>query len=86
MERRRPRQPDQSRAFPPLTSNTLVKCLKEHLAAKQDGATSSALRLVDRGTIAQLVAGIVVHRDRLVVRFKPDHTDETSERLDDQCS
>src|SRR3982074_1625099 len=64
--------------------DTVLKSLKAHLAAKQDGATSSALRLVDRGTIAQLVAGIVVHRDRLVIQFKSDHTDETSERLDDQ--
>src|SRR3979411_2025407 len=50
--------------------DTVLKSLKAHLAAKQDGATSSALRLVDRGTIAQLVAGIVVHRDRLVIQFK----------------
>ena len=64
--------------------DTILKSLKAHLAAKQDGTTFSALRLVDRGTIAQLVAGIVVHKERLVVRFKSDHTDETSERLDDQ--
>jgi site-specific DNA recombinase len=50
--------------------DTIVNSLKAHLAAKQDGATSSALRLVDRGTIAELVAGIVVHRDRLVIQFK----------------
>src|SRR6202011_4191667 len=31
----------------------------------------------------QLVAGIVVHKDRLVVRFKSDHADETSDRADD---
>jgi site-specific DNA recombinase len=63
---------------------TIVKALKEHLAAKQDGATSSALRLVDRANIAQLVYRIVVHKDSLVVRFKSDDTDEASDRPDDQ--
>jgi hypothetical protein len=47
----------------------VVKFLKEHLVAKQNGSTSSALRLVDRGTIAQLVDRIVVHKDSLVVRL-----------------
>src|SRR5258706_358197 len=64
--------------------DTIVKSLKAHLATKQDRSTSSALRLVDRGTIAQLVAGIVVHRDRLVVRLKSDGVDEASDSPDDQ--
>jgi site-specific DNA recombinase len=64
--------------------DTVVKSLKAHFAAKQDGSTSRALHLVDRGTIAQLVAEIVVHKDRLVVRFKSDHTDEASADPDDQ--
>jgi DNA invertase Pin-like site-specific DNA recombinase len=64
--------------------DTVVKSLKAHFAAKQDGSTSRALHLVDRGTIAQLVAEIVVHKDRLVVRFKSDHTDEASGYPDDQ--
>jgi site-specific DNA recombinase len=64
--------------------DTVVKSLKAHLAAKQDGPTTSALPSGDRSTLAQLIAGIVVHKDRLVVRFKPDHADEASDRPDDQ--
>jgi len=60
--------------------NTVVKCLKEHLAAKGD---TSALPTGDRGTLAELIAGIVVHRDRLVVRFKLNQTHEESDRPDD---
>src|SRR5437763_7495110 len=37
-----------------------------------------------RTALAQLVAGIVVHSDRLVVRLKSDHTDEASDRPDNQ--
>ena len=49
--------------------DTVVKSLKEHLAVKRDGSTTSALPLGDRSALADLVAEIVVHRDRLVVRF-----------------
>src|ERR1700687_5272975 len=63
--------------------DTVVKCLKEHLAARQDKSTTSAVRLGDRDDLAQLVAGVVVHRDRLIVRFKSDHSDETSDSRDD---
>jgi site-specific DNA recombinase len=62
--------------------DTVVKCLKEHLAARQDGSTTSTARLGDRGDLAELVAGIVVHRDRLIVRFKSDHADEGSDSPD----
>jgi site-specific DNA recombinase len=34
--------------------------------------------------MAQLVAGIIVHGDKLVVRFKPDPTDEEPARSDDR--
>jgi site-specific DNA recombinase len=61
----------------------VIKSLKEHLAAK-DGATNSAFRLLDRSALAELIAGIFVHKDRLVVRFKSDHADETSDRPNDQ--
>jgi site-specific DNA recombinase len=64
----------------------IVKSLKAHLAAQQDGLTASASDSGDRNTLAELVAGIVVHKDRLVVRFKPDQPDEASDRLDDQSS
>ena len=59
--------------------DTVVKCLKEHLAAGQDKPTTSAVRLGDRDDLAQLVARVVVHRDRLIVRFKSSHADEESD-------
>ena len=52
--------------------------LKQHLAAKREGSTISGLPLRDRNTLAELIAWFVVHRDRLVVRFKSDQTDEAS--------
>jgi site-specific DNA recombinase len=64
--------------------DTVVKSLKAHLAAKQDGSTSCAGGLEDRDAIAELVAGIVVHKDRLLVRFKSDNADEGSDSQDDQ--
>jgi site-specific DNA recombinase len=64
----------------------VLKSLEAHLAAKQDGSTSSAVQLRDREALAQLVAGIVVHRAKLVVRYKPDQTDEEPDRTDDQSS
>jgi len=52
-----------SPAFPPQRSKkTIVKALQERLT----------LPLGDRGAVADLVAGIVVHRDSLVVRLKSD--------------
>ena len=62
----------------------IVKSLKEHLVTKQDPSTTSAVRLGDRDDLAQLVAGIVVHRDRLIIRLKSDHADEASDCPDDQ--
>ena len=64
--------------------DVVVKFLKEHLAAQQDKPTTSALPLGDRGALAQLIAGIVVHRDKLIVRFKSDHADEASDSPDDR--
>jgi site-specific DNA recombinase len=63
--------------------DAVVKFLKEHLVAQQDAATSSAVHLAARSDLAELVAGIVVHRDRLIVRFK-SHTDEGSDSPDDR--
>ena len=63
---------------------TTVKSLREHLSTRQDPSSTSAVRLGDRGALAQLVAGIVVHRDRLVIRLKSDHADEASYSPDDQ--
>ena len=63
--------------------DVVVKFLKEHLAAQQDKPTTSALPLGDRGALAQLIAGIVVHRDKLIIRLK-SHADEASDCPDDR--
>ena len=73
-----------SRVPAPDIEDIVVKFLKEHLATEQDGATTSVMPLGDRGALAQLVAGIVVHRDRLIVRLKSDNADEASESPDDR--
>jgi hypothetical protein len=64
--------------------DTVVKSLKKHLHAKPDGETSCAVRLEDREALAQLVTGIVVHRNQLVIRLKSDNADEASDSPDDQ--
>jgi site-specific DNA recombinase len=63
---------------------TVVKSLKQHLAAKQDGSTSSVIRLRDRDDLAQLIAGIVVHKDKLIIRLKSDNADEATDSPGDQ--
>jgi site-specific DNA recombinase len=62
----------------------IVKFLKEHLVAKQDKSTTSALRPGGRDDLVELVAGIVVRRDRLIVRLKPDNADEAPDCPDDK--
>jgi site-specific DNA recombinase len=62
----------------------IVKSLKQHLAANQGKSATATLPLKDRDMLAQLVAGIVVHGDRLIVRFKSDDEDEGSDPLDDR--
>jgi site-specific DNA recombinase len=64
--------------------DTVVKSLKKHLSTKQDGAASRAVHLEDRAALAQLVAGIVVHRDQLAIGLKSDNVDEASDSPDDQ--
>jgi site-specific DNA recombinase len=73
-----------SRVPAPDIEDIVVKSLKKHFATKQDKSTNSAARIDDRGALAQLVAGIVVHRDRLVVRLKSDIADEASDCPDDR--
>src|SRR6266404_3188614 len=63
--------------------DTVVKSLKKHVAAKQNGARTSTACIGDHGELAQLVAGIVVHRDRLIIRLKSDHEDEAYDSPDD---
>jgi site-specific DNA recombinase len=60
----------------------VVKSLKKHLSARQNKSTTSAVRLEDRDYFAQLVAGVVVHKDQLVVRFKSEHADHDSDSPD----
>jgi hypothetical protein len=64
--------------------DVVVESLNKHLAADQGTSTTSALRAGDSGTLAELVAGIVVHKDRLIVRFKSDNPDEASDHSDNQ--
>jgi site-specific DNA recombinase len=65
--------------------DVIVKSLKEHLAAEQDGAATIALPLEgDRAALAQLIAGIVVYKDRLIVRLKSENADEASDCPDDR--
>jgi len=64
--------------------DTVVKCLNEHHAAKQDKPKTSAVRLGDRDDLVELVAGIVVHRDRLIVRLKRVYAEEAPDCPDDK--
>src|SRR5713226_2794403 len=62
--------------------DVIVKSLKEHLAADQGNATTSAESLGDCDTLTQLVAGIVVHSDRLIISLKSDSADDASDSED----
>src|SRR6266403_3867582 len=62
----------------------VLKSMKEHLAARQDKSTTNAVRLEDSGDLAQLVAGVVVHEDRLIIRLKSENANEASDSSDDQ--
>ncbi len=57
--------------------------MKEHLAANQGKSATATLPSGDRGALAQLVAGIVVHKDTLIVRLKSDGADQASDSPDD---
>jgi site-specific DNA recombinase len=63
--------------------DSVLKSLAEHFAAQQDGSTSKP-QLRGREALVQLVAGIAVHTDKLVVRLKSDDTDEEADRSDDR--
>jgi len=72
-----------SRVPAPDIEDTIVKSLEAHLASKQDGSKSSPVQLRNREALAQLIEGIVVHTDKLIIRFKSDQTEEASARPDD---
>jgi site-specific DNA recombinase len=59
------------------------KSIKEHLAARQDSSITNAVRLEDRD-LTQLITEIVVREDRLVIRLKPGHADETPDAPENQ--
>jgi site-specific DNA recombinase len=62
----------------------VLKSLEAHFATQLDGPTSKALQLQDRDTLVQLITGIVVHTDKIVVQLKSDHTDDEPDPSDDQ--
>jgi site-specific DNA recombinase len=62
--------------------DTVVKSLKEYLAANHGGAITSAESLGNRETLAELVALIVVHSDRLIISLKSDSVDDRSDSED----
>ena len=62
----------------------VLKSLKDHLTERQNVSTINAPRIEDRGTIDPLVAAIIVHKDKLVVRLRSDDLDEASENPDDR--
>jgi site-specific DNA recombinase len=64
--------------------DVIVKSLKVHLATNQGKSATANLLLGDRGDLAELVAGIVVHRDKLIIRLKSNNAAEASDRPDDR--
>jgi DNA invertase Pin-like site-specific DNA recombinase len=64
--------------------DTVVKSLKKYIAASQGTATPNAEILGDRETISELVTGIVVHSDRLIITLKSENSDEESDSSDTQ--
>src|SRR6202140_2863829 len=53
--------------------DVVVKFLKKYLAAKQDKSATSVVPLNNCDAVTQLVAGIIVHKDTLIVRLKLDN-------------
>jgi site-specific DNA recombinase len=61
----------------------IVKSVNEHLVAQRDQPTSGSAHADDRCVmIAEQVVRIDVHKDRLIVRFKPAGTEEGSHSTD----
>jgi site-specific DNA recombinase len=63
--------------------DVVVKFLKKYLAAKQDKSATSVVPLNNCDAVTQLVAGIIVHKDTLIVRLKSDNADDASGSPDD---
>src|SRR6202165_4356643 len=62
--------------------DTVVKSLKEYLATSQSKVATSAESLGNRETIAELVTGIVVHSDRLIIALKSVNADDEPDSPD----
>jgi site-specific DNA recombinase len=63
----------------------IVKSVNEHLVAQHDQPSSTSAHADDRGVmIAEQVARIDVHKDRLIVRFRSAGTEEGSHPTDGQ--
>src|SRR5258708_4215151 len=62
----------------------VVKFLNEHFAANQDDSTTNAVRLDGHGALTELVAGVVVYKNKLIVRLKSDDANEASHSPDDR--
>jgi len=63
---------------------TIIKSLKQHVAANQDNSTTNAVRLDGHGALTELVAGVVVYKNKLIVRLKSDDANEASHSPDDR--
>jgi site-specific DNA recombinase len=57
----------------------VVKSLREYLNANEGKTTTSAESLGNRETIAELITGVVVHKDRLIIALKSENADEESD-------
>jgi DNA invertase Pin-like site-specific DNA recombinase len=64
--------------------DAVVKSLIQHLAKQQTAFLPDTARIENRATIEQLVAAVVVHNEKLVVRLKSDSSDEISDAPDDR--
>jgi len=64
--------------------DAVLKSLEAHFVAQKDCSRSKASQLRDRDALVQLVAGIAVHMDKLIVRLKSDHTDDEPDGSDDR--
>jgi site-specific DNA recombinase len=62
----------------------VTKSLKGHLAEQQNGSATNTTSVDGREAIAQLVAAIIVHKDKLIVRLKSDASDEASDNSGDR--
>jgi site-specific DNA recombinase len=63
--------------------DAVVKCLKDHLAEQQNEPMARAVRIDDREAIEQ-IASVTVHKDRLIVRLRPDAQQDASDNPDDR--